>query len=86
MSETPQKPPQDIAAMSFEDAMKALEGIVDRLDRGDVPLAESIEIYERGAALQKHCEAKLREAEMRVEKIVADSAGNAERTEAFDAD
>lgn len=85
MANKPQTPP-DITAMSFEDAMKALEGIVDRLDRGDVPLEQSIAIYEQGAALQKHCEAKLREAEMRVEKIVADSAGNATRTEKFDAD
>lgn len=61
---------KDVAKMSFEEAMKALEGIVDTLDRGDVPLEESISIYERGAALQRHCEAMLKQAEMRVQKIV----------------
>lgn len=66
-----------IAVMSFEEAMKALETIVDQLDSGDIPLEKSIAIYERGAALQKHCEEKLRQAEMRVQKIVTDGDGNA---------
>lgn len=76
-----QKIPADIAKMSFEDAMKALEVIVDQLDGGDVPLEESIKIYERGALLQRHCEDKLQQAEMRVQKIVARSDGTAERAE-----
>jgi len=73
--------PDDIAKMSFEEAMKELETIIDKLDGGDVPLEESITIYEHGAALQKHCEDKLRQAEMRVQKIVARSDGTAERAE-----
>ena len=79
MAET--KTPADIAKMSFEEAMKELETIIDKLDGGDVPLEESITIYERGAALQRHCEDKLRQAEMRVQKIVARADGTAERAE-----
>jgi exodeoxyribonuclease VII small subunit len=55
--------------MTFETALAELEQIVDRLERGDVPLAESISIYERGEALKQRCERLLKEAEMRVEKI-----------------
>ena len=58
-----------IAQLSFEKALAELEQIVSRLERGDVPLAESIAIYERGEALKKHCEKLLGEAEARVEKI-----------------
>ncbi len=67
----------DVAALSFEDAMKALEQIVDRLESGDAPLEESITLYERGAALRAHCEKKLRDAELRVEKIVQGAGGPA---------
>jgi exodeoxyribonuclease VII small subunit len=58
-----------IDGMTFETALAELEQIVDRLERGDVPLAESISIYERGEALKQRCERLLKEAEMRVEKI-----------------
>ena len=61
---------RDIAAMSFEDALAQLEQIVHKLEQGDVPLEDSIRIYERGAALKAHCEKKLKEAELKVEKIV----------------
>ena len=60
----------DIAAMSFEDALREPEQIVHKLEAGDVPLEDSIRIYERGAALKAHCEKKLKEAELKVEKIV----------------
>ena len=60
----------DIASMSFEDALRELEQIVHKLEAGDVPLEDSIRIYERGAALKAHCETKLKEAELTVEKIV----------------
>ena len=60
---------EDIKAMSFEQALEALERIVDDLERGDVPLDQSIRIYERGEALKAHCEALLKAAEMRIEKI-----------------
>ena len=59
----------EIATMSFEDAMKELEAVVSRLESGNASLEDSIKLYERGAALRAHCEARLREAEERVEKI-----------------
>ena len=58
-----------IDEMTFEKALAELEQIVGRLERGDVPLAESIAIYERGEALKARCAALLKEAEARVEKI-----------------
>jgi len=67
----------DIKAKSFEDALKELEAIVERLERGDAPLEESINIYQRGAALKAHCEGKLKDAQMKVEKIVLDGQGQA---------
>lgn len=72
---------KDIAKLSFEDAMARLEKIVDALDSGDVPLEKSIEIYEQGAALQRHCEDKLKQAEMRVQKIVTAVDGSAASVE-----
>jgi exodeoxyribonuclease VII small subunit len=59
----------DIKTMSFENALEALEKIVEDLERGDVPLDQSIRIYERGEALKAHCERLLKAAEDRVEKI-----------------
>lgn len=59
----------DIAAMSFEQALQELEGIVSGLEQGDVPLDQSIEKYERGEALRAHCQKLLQAAEARVEKI-----------------
>ena len=55
--------------MSFEDAMAALEKVVGALEAGNVPLDQSITLYERGAALKKHCEAKLKAAEEKVDLI-----------------
>ena len=68
---------KSIKDMSFEDALKELEGIVERLERGDAPLEESITIYQRGAKLKAHCEGKLKDAQMKVEKIVLDGQGKA---------
>ena len=59
----------DIKTMSFEAALRELETIVGKLESGQAPLAESIAIYERGEALKRHCEALLKQAEMRIEKI-----------------
>lgn len=59
----------EIATMSFEDAMKELEGVVSRLESGNASLEDSIKLYERGAELRAHCEARLRAAEERIEKI-----------------
>ncbi len=69
MSDTP------IEEMSFEDAIRELESVVTALDRGDVPLDESIKLYERGAALKARCEAKLKEAEEKVAQITLNADG-----------
>ncbi|GIX17834.1 MAG: exodeoxyribonuclease 7 small subunit [Rhodothalassiaceae bacterium] len=63
------QPPADIAGMPFEKALAELERIVGELERGEVGLEESIALYERGAALKRHCEEKLRQAELRIQKI-----------------
>jgi exodeoxyribonuclease VII small subunit len=60
---------QPVDKMNFEDAIKELEAVVAKLERGDVALDDSIALYERGAALKKRCEAKLKEAEEKVAKI-----------------
>ena len=74
----------DVSAYSFEKAVAELEGIVQRLERGDVALEESIAIYERGEALKKHCETLLSAAEGRIEKIRLDRSGKPQGTEPLD--
>lgn len=67
----------DMSSLSFEQALQQLETIVQQLEKGQVPLEESITFYEKGTALKAHCEAKLRDAEARVEKIVIGPGGTA---------
>jgi exodeoxyribonuclease VII small subunit len=67
--------PADIAALGFEEALAELEAIVRRLESGSGKLDEAITAYERGALLKLHCEAKLREAQARVDKIVVGADG-----------
>ena len=67
--------PDEIQAMSFEEALEALEEIVQKLDSGQVSLEDSIDIYTRGTQLKRHCETKLRSAMERVDKIVVGSGG-----------
>lgn len=76
----------DVSALSFEQAVEELERIVSALERGDVALDKSIEIYERGEALKKHCEALLKAAEDRIEKIRLDRAGRPQGVEPLDAE
>lgn len=64
MADTP------VEALSFEAALKELEGLVEALERGEVALEASIAMYERGKALKDHCEARLKAAELKVEQIV----------------
>jgi exodeoxyribonuclease VII small subunit len=75
----------DIAGMSFEDALKALEDVVRKLEGGEVPLDESIGLYERGEALRRHCQARLDAAQARIDKIVQGPDGRATGTVPFDA-
>lgn len=70
----------DIAAMSFEEAMKELETVVGKLEHGDAALEESIRLYERGALLKARCEKLLKEAEEKVEKITLGENGAAAGT------
>jgi exodeoxyribonuclease VII small subunit len=63
------KTPKDIAALNFEDALSQLEEIVRGLEGGQVKLDKAVEYYERGAMLKQHCEAKLADARMKIEKI-----------------
>lgn len=64
-----------VEEMSFEEAMAELEQVLGQLERGDVPLDASIKLYERGAALKKRCETKLKEAEEKVAAITLDADG-----------
>jgi exodeoxyribonuclease VII small subunit len=67
--------PADISGLSFEQALAELEQIVARLESGQAPLEDSIQLYERGAALKTHCEQRLEQARLRVEKIVVGAGG-----------
>lgn len=72
--------PADIAKLSFEDAMTELEKLVRQLEDGRAKLDDAIGAYERGALLKRHCEAKLREAQARIEKIVVQDNGSVQTT------
>jgi exodeoxyribonuclease VII small subunit len=74
----------DIKDMSFERALKELESIVTRLEKGDVELEESIAIYERGEVLKEHCDRLLRQAEAKVEKLTFAADGTPKGTEPLD--
>ena len=69
------KKSDDHSKLTFEQALQQLEAIVQQLEKGQVPLEESIAIYEKGTALKAHCETKLRDAEARIEKIVISPSG-----------
>ena len=66
----------DIEKMSFEKAMAELESIVSDLENGSIELEESIEKYQRGIQLKKHCDQKLKEANMKIDQIEIDKKGN----------
>ena len=75
--------PADIKKMSFEEALDELKCIVGKLEQGQGTLDSAIGDYERGAALKRHCDAKLREAQAKIEKISLAADGSA-RSEALD--
>ena len=72
--------------LSFEEALKELEEIVNSLERGDVSLEDAIEAYERGSMLKIQCEKRLKEAKMKVEKIQSSQNGKvlSVKTESYD--
>ncbi len=74
----------DIKDFNFERALKELETIVGRLERGDVELEESIAIYERGEALRTHCDKLLKQAEAKVEKLTLGGDGQPDGTTPLD--
>lgn len=78
MNDTP------VDQMSFEQAMKELEAVVGKLERGDVALDESISLYERGAKLKKRCEDELKRAEEKVAAITLDAGGQPTGTKPVD--
>ncbi|MEL7489119.1 MAG: exodeoxyribonuclease VII small subunit [Pseudomonadota bacterium] len=75
------KSPTDIKDLPFEKALAELENIVQKLESGNAPLEESIALYERGAALKAHCDATLKSAQEKIDKIVA-ADGEAVKTQA----
>lgn len=78
--------PVPVETLSFEAAMAELETIVRQLEAGDAPLDASVDLYSRGEALKKHCEARLAAAQVRIEKITTGAGGQATGTQPFDAD
>src|SRR3990170_5801060 len=69
------KIPPDIAKLSFEDALDELQALVRTLEKGESKLDQAVQAYERGVALKRHCEVKLREAQAKVDKIVLGAEG-----------
>ena len=76
---------KEVTEMSFEEALRELEQVVGQLERGDVELEKSIALYERGALLKTHCEARLALAQARIEQITLAENGTPSGTAPFDA-
>jgi exodeoxyribonuclease VII small subunit len=72
--------PPDIAKLSFEEALGELEKLVRQLEDGKAKLDDAISAYERGALLKRHCEAKLREAQQKIEQIAVGPDGKVSTT------
>ncbi|TDI61652.1 MAG: exodeoxyribonuclease VII small subunit [Alphaproteobacteria bacterium] len=79
MAKTDQTIPEDILAMSFEASLSELESVVQKLESGQVSLEDSIDMYTRGTQLKQHCEARLSDAQARIEKVVI--SGDSIKTE-----
>ena len=75
----------DVSQLSFEDALKRLEDIVRTLEKGEAPLDQSIELYQEGARLKRHCEARLKDAQARIDQIAFGSDGKPAGLKPFDA-
>ena len=84
MSKTPPAPPA-VESLGFEQAMAELESIVQMLERGDVPLEQSITLYARGESLKARCDTLLRQAEMKIEQITLNADGQAAGATPFQA-
>ena len=86
MNDTIQNEAGDTANLNFEDALRRLEDIVRKLESGDVPLDQSIALYEQGEKLRGLCQKRLEDAQAQIEKITLGRDGSAQGTTAFDAD
>jgi len=75
-----------VEKLSFEEAMTELDQVVSKLESGSAPLEQSIDLYTRGTALKTHCEALLKNAQAKIEKITLDDKGSPIGSEPFDAD
>jgi exodeoxyribonuclease VII small subunit len=75
----------DVSQLSFEAALARLEEIVRTLEKGEAPLDQSIELYQEGDRLKRHCEARLNEAQVRIEQIAFGSDGKPAGAKPFDA-
>jgi exodeoxyribonuclease VII small subunit len=78
-------PTDDVSQMSFEAALARLEEIVRTLEKGEAPLDQSITLYQEGDRLKRHCEARLKEAQVRIEQIAFGSDGKPAGVKPFDA-
>ena len=76
--------PEDLSTLSFEDALKRLEAIVQRLESGEATLDESIALYTEGAKLRTQCEARLKSAQEKIDKIVLGPDGAPTGVRPFD--
>jgi len=76
--------PDQTGELSFEDALKRLEEIVRLLEKGEAPLDQSIELYQEGDRLKRHCEARLKAAQARIEQIAFGADGQPAGVTAFD--
>lgn len=85
VEQSPSSSPAAPETLSFEDALRELETIVQKLERGDVPLDASIALYARGEALRTRCQQRLADAEARIEKLTLDGAGRPTGAEPFQA-
>ena len=77
--------PGDIDQLSFEAALARLEEIVRTLEKGEAPLDQSIELYQEGDRLKRHCEARLKDAQARIEQIALGADGRPSGVTPFDA-
>jgi len=76
---TERKPKDEITKLSFEQAIGQLKEIVGKIEHGEIPLQDSLEQYEKGMALIKHCRGILQKAEKRIEKISKEEPPEPER-------
>ena len=76
---------EDVSQLSFEAALARLEEIVRTLEKGEAPLDQSIELYQEGDRLKRHCEARLKDAQVRIEQIALGGDGKPAGLKPFDA-